>query len=168
LILLDTDIASAFAKANAFEALVDWLSSRHEVCISPKIYEELQVPLTFGYDFPNSIFARLKVLNLTAQEQEDYRALLGQFPSIGKGEVEAIVVCKYRRGWFSSLDRQALRVAESQGLPTLPLGTILLGFLEQGVYSKAELRALIEKINYMDNRQIDFDDLELPNESEKR
>lgn len=168
MIILDTDIASAFAKANAFESLAQLLSARHEVCISPKIFEELQVPLSFGYTFPNSIFARVEVLNLSAKEQEDYRTLLGQFPHIGKGEVEAIVVCKHRRGWFSSLDRQALRAAESQGLPTLPFGTILLEFLEQRVYSKDELRVLVEKINRVDNRQIDFEELGLPNGSGKR
>jgi len=92
---------------------VDLLSRRHEVCITPRIYEELQVPLAFGYDFPNQIFARVKVLNLSAEEQKDYRLLSGKFPNVGKGEVEAMVVCKHRQGWFSSLDRQALQVAAS-------------------------------------------------------
>lgn len=161
MIILDTDITSAFAKASVLDALVDLLSAHHDVCITPKLYEELQVPLASGYDFPKKIFARVKVLDLSAEEQEDYRALLGQFPSVGKGELEAIVVCKRRQGIFSSLDRQALRVAASQGLPTLPLGAILLEFLERQVYSKTELRTLVAEINRVDNRHIDFDALGL-------
>lgn len=164
MIILDTDIASAFAKASAFDSLVDLLGQHHEVCITPKLYEELRVPLSFGYDFPSKIFARVKVLDLTAEEQKDYRALLGQFPAVGKGELEAIVVCTRRQGIFSSLDRQALRVAASQGVPTLPLGAIVLEFFERRVYSKAELRALVEEINRKDNRQIDFDALGLPDD----
>lgn len=162
MIVLDTDIASAFAKVDAIDRLVDLLGTRHEVCITPRLYEELQVPLGFGYDFPRKIFARVKVLNLSAQEQEDYRALVGQFLTVGKGELEAMVVCQHRRGIFSSLDRQALRIAAGQGLPTLPLGAILREFLERRLYSKAELRTLVEAINRTDNRQIDFDALRLP------
>jgi predicted nucleic acid-binding protein len=96
------------------------------------------------------------------EEQEGYRALLGQFPNVGKGELEAIVVCKHRKGIFSSLDRQALRVATTQGVTILPLGAILLEFYERRVYSRSELRAVVEKINRVDNRQIDFDALGLP------
>lgn len=164
MIILDTDIASAFAKASSFEALVDLLGSRHEVCITPKIYEELQVPLAFGYDFPQRIFARVKVLDLSAEEQNDYRAMLGKFPIVGRGELEAIVVCQHRGGIFSSLDSQALRVAAEQGLTLLPLGAILLEFLERRLYSKAELRAMVERINQADNRQIDFEALGLPDD----
>ena len=152
MIILDTDIASAFAKVSALDALANLLSTRHEICITPKLYEELQVPLAFGYDFPKKIFARVKVLDLSAEEQKEYRSLLGQFPTVGKGELEAIVVCKRRQGIFSSLDRQALRVAASQGIPTLPLGAILLEFFERRVYSKAELQALVAEINRADNR----------------
>lgn len=162
MIILDTDIASAFAKAGTLDALVDLLSARHEICITPKLYEELQVPLIFGYDFPERIFACVKVLDLTQEEQRDYRAWLGQFPTVGKGELEAIIVCKHRQGIFSSLDRQALRIASREGVPTLPLGAMLLEFLERRIYTKAELRNLIEGINRADNRQIDFDSLDLP------
>ncbi|MCS6935962.1 MAG: hypothetical protein RMJ96_00065 [Candidatus Bipolaricaulota bacterium] len=68
---------------------------------------EIAIQLCFGYDFPKRIFARVRVLDLSPQEQQDYRVLLGQFPTIGRGELEAIVVCKHRSGVFSSLDRQA-------------------------------------------------------------
>lgn len=64
MIILDTDIASACAKASAFDDLANLLSQRHEVCITPKLYEELQVPLSFSYDFPKKIFGRVKVLDL--------------------------------------------------------------------------------------------------------
>lgn len=128
MIILDTDIASAFAKVSVFKALIDLLSQRHEVCITPKLYEELQAPLSFGYDFPKRVFACVKVLSLSVEEQEDYRALLGRFPTVGKGELEAIVVCRRRQGIFSSLDRQALRVAARQGVSILPLGAILHEF----------------------------------------
>lgn len=162
MIILDTDIASTFAKADALDALIDLLSARHEVYITPRIYEELQIPLAFGYGFPKEILTHVKVLDLSTDEQRDYRGLLKQCPTVGRGELEAIVVCKRRGGIFSSLDRQALRVAASQGVSTLPLGAILHEFVGRRVYSKAELRVLIEKINRVDNRHIDFDALGLP------
>jgi hypothetical protein len=54
-----------------------------------------------------------------------------------------------------------LRAAVTQGVPILPLGAILQEYLDQGRYSKSELRALVAKINRVDNRPIDLDALKL-------
>jgi len=158
---LDTDLASAFAKVNAITLLVELLHEGYEIYITPRIYEELQVPLSYGYDFPKIIFEHVPVLNLKKGEQEEYRSLIREFPRVGRGELEAIAVCKHRRGIFASLDRKALDIAKANGVPVLVLGAILLEFLKRGLYSKEELEVLIREINEKDNRDIRMEDLRL-------
>ena len=55
MILLDTDIASAFAKAGYVNILVDVFM--HKIAISKEVFDELMVPVYYGYHFPyNSSF----------------------------------------------------------------------------------------------------------------
>jgi hypothetical protein len=57
-VILDADIVSAFAKIECLELLLDLLS-KHPVFITPRIFEELSVPLDYGYTFPLKIFSLL-------------------------------------------------------------------------------------------------------------
>ncbi len=55
MLILDTDIASAFAKAGHFDALIKLLG---KVGITPMVYDELQTHLTHGYAYPDEIFSK--------------------------------------------------------------------------------------------------------------
>jgi hypothetical protein len=57
LLILDTDIASAFAKAGHFDVLIKLFG---KVGITPMVYEELQIPLMHGYTYPDEIFNNAK------------------------------------------------------------------------------------------------------------
>jgi len=62
LLILDTDIASAFAKAGHFEVLVQLFG---KVGITPMVYEELQTPLMHGYAFPDEIFNKAELVTVS-------------------------------------------------------------------------------------------------------
>jgi hypothetical protein len=53
LLILDTDIASAFSKSGHFDVLIKLFGS---VGITPCVYEELLTPLEHGYEYPKEIF----------------------------------------------------------------------------------------------------------------
>jgi len=50
-IIIDADMASAFAKIKRLE-LLKGLFSKHRIVITPEIYEELTTSLEYGYTFP--------------------------------------------------------------------------------------------------------------------
>ncbi len=111
-ILFDTDILSAFAKTDVLP-LLKKLFSKHDVYITPEIYEELVVPLDYGYLFPLNIFEEFEILTPCEEEVEIYRKFLRADRRIGKGELEAISICINRKYYFSSMDEAAVSFAET-------------------------------------------------------
>lgn len=66
MIILDTDIASAFAKAGHFEEIIKLFGS---VGITPSVYEELIIPLEYGYEYPKEVFEKAKLVTILEEEQ---------------------------------------------------------------------------------------------------
>jgi predicted nucleic acid-binding protein len=152
-IILDTDVASVFAKITRLE-LIKRLFSKHRVVITPEIYGELATSLDYGYTFPLDIFRYFEVLYPSEEENEEYQRLLIEKRRLGKGELEAISVCKHRGYVFSSIDSAALRFAEENGVETIWLYSILRSLWESGLQSKGEVRAIITEIEKKDNTVI--------------
>ena len=152
-IILDTDMASAFAKIKRLE-LLKRLFSKHRIVITPEIYEELTTSLDYGYTFPRDIFRYFEVLYPSEEESEEYQKLLIEKRTLGKGELEAISICRHRRYIFSSIDAAALRFADENGVETLVLHSILRSLQESGLQSKEEVREIITEIEKKDNTMI--------------
>ncbi len=74
-IILDTDIISTFAKIDRLTLLKN-IFSQGLLKITQEIYDELSVPLDFGYDFPEKIYDEIDVISLTDEEQKRYQELL--------------------------------------------------------------------------------------------
>jgi hypothetical protein len=53
MLIIDTDILSMFAKADALDVLM-LLFGREQIGMTPAIADEITVPLQYGYDFPAS------------------------------------------------------------------------------------------------------------------
>ena len=152
-IILDADMASAFAKIKRLE-LLKGLFSKHRIVITPEIYEELTTSLDYGYTFPLDIFRYFEVLHTSEEENEEYQKLLIEKRTLGKGELEAISICKHRGYIFSSIDTTALRFAEENGVETLGLHSILRSLWESGMQSKNEVTETIKEIEKRDNTKI--------------
>ena len=152
-IILDADMASVFAKIKRLE-LLKRLLSKHRIVITPGIYEELTTSLDYGYTFPLDIFRYLEVLYPSEEENEGYQKLLIEKRTLGKGELEAISICRHRGYVFSSMDTAALKFAEENGVETLGLHSILRSLWESGMQSKDEVKEIIMEIEKKDNTSI--------------
>ncbi len=152
-IILDTDVASAFAKIERLGLLLS-LFSKHPIFITPRIFEELSVPLEYGYKFPLEIFSRLDVLYPSEDEIVAYQDMFIRNKAIGKGELEAICICKRRGYVFSSMDSAALKLALSIGVEILDLQSILRALWESGIISKDDVKAIIREMEDKDNTTI--------------
>ncbi|RQW77745.1 MAG: hypothetical protein EHM14_13675 [Methanothrix sp.] len=153
-VIIDTDMASVFAKIERLE-LLKLLFSKYRIVITPRIHDELMVSLQFGYSFPNEIFKHFEVIYPTSEEGKDFQDLMSQMITpLGKGELEAISICKSRGCIFSSLDQIALRFAEDFGIETVGLHSILRAFWKSQLLSKTEVEAVIRDIEVKDNTKI--------------
>ncbi|NOR46611.1 MAG: hypothetical protein GQ533_00980 [Methanosarcinaceae archaeon] len=154
MLILDTDIASAFAKAGHFDALIQLFG---KVGITPMVYEELQTPLMHGYTYPDEIFDKAELVTISGEEQRDYLKLLDQHSKIGKGEIECMVVCRKRGFLFSSFDKKAMTLAKESGVKVMVAGAIFKGFLLKGVATKKEVLKIQQDIETSDNRSLEME-----------
>ena len=152
-VIPDTDVASVFAKIKRLE-LLKRLFSKHRIVITPEIYEELVTSLDYGYTFPLDIFRYFEVLYPSKEENVEYQRLLIEKRRLGKGELEAISICKHRGYVFSSIEGAALKFAEEDGVETIWLHSILRSLREPGLQSKDEVWNIITEIEKKDNTSI--------------
>ena len=154
MLILDTDIASAFAKAGHFEVLVQLFG---KVGITPMVYEELQAPLMHGYAFPDEIFNKAELVTVSGEEQRDYLKLKEEHSKIGKGEIESMVVCRKRGFLFSSFDKKAVSMAKESGVNVITAGAIFHGLLIKGIATKKEVLKILQDIETSDNRLLEME-----------
>ncbi len=154
MLILDTDIASAFAKAGHFDALIKLFG---KAGITPMVYEELQTPLMHGYAYPDEIFNKAELVTISEDEQREYLKLKEEHSKIGKGELESIVVCRKRGFLFSSFDKKAVSVAKESGVSAITAGAIFKGFLLKGVATKKEVLKILQDIETSDNRLLEME-----------
>ena len=154
MLILDTDIARAFAKAGHFDALIQLFG---KVGITPMVYEELQVPLMHGYTYPDEIFNKAELVTISGDEQRDYLKLMDEHSKIGKGEIESMVVCRKRGFLFSSFDKKAIFVAKESGVKVMVTGAIFKGFMLKGVATKEEVLKILQDIETSDNRSFEIE-----------
>ena len=152
-VIVDTDIASAFAKINKLDLLIQLFQGR-EVVITTEIYQELLVPLDYGFTFPLKIFSKFRTIRLEGEEVAAFEQALLESPNLGKGELEAITICQKRGYAFSAIDYQAIRFAESKGITVFPLDVVLRLLWEMKILSKAQVRKLIDNLEEKNGLEI--------------
>jgi len=152
-VIIDTDLASAFAKANRLDLILR-LFQKKEPVITPEIYKELLTPLSYGYSFPRLIFQKIKVIYPTDKEATEFQEMLLTYSKLGRGELEAIVLCKNRGYAYAAIDRRALNFAQSMNVVIFPLDVILRLLWMENVITKAEARELIVLLEEKDKLKI--------------
>lgn len=73
-VLLDADILSLFAKVDAMPLLCEILKC-DKLPITSGVFNEIMVPLTYGYEFPNRIIAVSKTILMRSEETHDFEML---------------------------------------------------------------------------------------------
>lgn len=111
MVIFDTDILSMFAKIDAIDLLKQLFGEK--AVITPKIRDEISIPLEYGYNFPLKVISAIKTIPLSRQALEEYLRLQKNF-SLGKGELEAIAYCKTEKCIFATNDIKAREFAKSE------------------------------------------------------
>ncbi len=70
MIILDTDFASVLAKAEIIGLIKRLFSGKHDIIITPKVYEELKVPKEYGYTYPEDIFKNLEKMECAIKTEQ--------------------------------------------------------------------------------------------------
>jgi hypothetical protein len=152
--LLDTDILSIFAKADALPLLCRFFKCER-LPITPGVFSELLIPIEYGYDFPHRILAIADVLTMTAEEIEDYKVLRLR-GKLSAADAELISLCKHRGWLYVAMDRVALRCAEEQGVHTVDLHALLKAMLAAKLLDRQELRDLIDRMEREDHTTLPY------------
>jgi hypothetical protein len=92
--LLDTDILSIFAKADALALLRELLKCA-KLPITTGVFNEIVIPLEYGYDFPLRIMAETDTLAPDEVSTFESLRLEGK---VSAADAEIIAICQ-RRGW---------------------------------------------------------------------
>jgi hypothetical protein len=152
-VLLDTDLASAFAKVEQLELLTR-LFAGFDLGITFEVYKELFVPLEHGHRFPEAIFSVCETIYPRPEEMATLQQRLVEMPTLGRGELETIIICQ-ARGWFyAAIDRQALAYARRLGVTTFALRVILRLLWTQHIISQENVRTLIQELQNKDKLTI--------------
>ena len=154
MLILDTDIASAFAKSGHFDVMMKLFGN---VGITPTVYEELLTPLEHGYEYPKEIFEKVELVTISGEEQREYLKFKKKLPKIGKGEIESIIICLKRGYLFSSFDKKALLVARDIGVDVVTAGVIFKGLIVKGVATKEGVLKIVGDIEISDNRVLEVE-----------
>lgn len=155
LLILDTDAASVLAKGELVDETLKAFSEV-DIVITPKVEDELETPLDYGYRFPNRILKEKEIgtINIYREEKELYRNWSDQI-MIGKGELESIAVAKNRGGTFFTMDKTAAKVAEKKDVDIIAFNTLMKKMLDEDVLKRKEAEKAVKRIEKKDNREID-------------
>ena len=152
-VVIDTDILSMFGKVGGIGMLMDFLGSGRAV-MTPSIRDEISIPLQYGYTFPNSVLSQIPVIPLSGHAWEEHERLRTIGASLGKGELEAVAICKTEGMFFATNDVVARKFAQNQGVQVISLQAVLRGMWQSGLRSKAEVRELLERIRRVDYLEV--------------
>ena len=148
MIVFDTDILSMFAKIDAINVLKCLFDGN--VVMTPKIRDEISVPMEYGYTFPLKVISTIKAVPLSNQALEEYERFRGNL-RLGKGELESIAYCKTKGCIFATNDIKARRFAKREGVTVISLQAILEALWKKNIKSKEEVRQMLERIKEADN-----------------
>jgi predicted nucleic acid-binding protein len=152
-IIFDTDIVSMFAKAKSLNILFDLLSES-KLSITPKIKDELSIPLEYGYSYPEDIFKKFDLVVPDKDDFTEYERLKVLYPYLGKGELEALAIAKTKKCILAVNDRKAFEVACKEGITPINVHTILKTLLKKKISNKEEMSILINRLEESDNTVI--------------
>lgn len=143
----DTDILSAFTKANAIKYLKELCK---ELNISPSVYEELMRAKHAGYSFVDEILRNTEIILLSEDEFEDFRNLLETRKDLHEGECQLIVLCKSRKSILLTNDRFVKKYCRKNNIDFLDLEDLLRALKLRKILKHDELKKLIEDIEKKD------------------
>lgn len=147
-IVYDTDVLSAFAKIDGV-SLFSLLFPKSKIAISNGVYEELMFIKQAGYDFADTIMELAEIIPMDAIELKQYHSFLVS-TQLGKGELQCISICIFRKYPFITNDKKAKRFAEQNDIIVWDVPDILRAFWKTGIKTKDEVRQIMQALEEKD------------------
>jgi rRNA-processing protein FCF1 len=136
-----------FAKIDEIETLIRLFDGK--IAITPKIRDEISVPLEYGYLFPQKVISEIKTLPLDKEVLGEYEKFQKDF-TLGRGELEAIAYCRKKGYMFASNDIKAREFAQRHGVFVISLQAILKSLWKNKIKTKEEVRDILKRIEKAD------------------
>lgn len=154
MIVFDTDILSTFAKIDKLDLLFI-LFKGNKLVYTPSVKADLQKAKTKGYNFVDKIFnERFNVIKLSKKELNYKKQIEREKRNLGSGELEALVLCKLRKGVLITNDATAQKAAYELVIECLNLSDILYAFIKERILLKSDVEKLIAEIENKDKVKI--------------
>ena len=154
--LLDTDILSLFAKTDAL-ALLRQLLGLDRLPITTGVFNEIVVPLEYGYEFPHRIIAEATTVLMSPDEVATFEALRLE-GAISAADAEIVAICQHRAWIYVTMDRVAAHYAEQFGVRAVDLHALLKAMLASGLLDEEQLRSLVKQMEQADRTSFPFKD----------
>lgn len=149
MILVDTDVLSAFAKIGATE-LLRALFDADTLYLTPSVWQE--VAQSHGYAYLNNLVEELnqgKLALIVLSDAEEQ--LAQQLPlTLGAGERESLAVAKMRGGVLLSNEKRVLHYASQMSVECYRIPALLRALWQKQIVSKSEVEQLISDIEAAD------------------
>jgi len=152
-VILDTDILSIFAKIDELK-LLGQLFGKDNLAITPKIMDEISVPLDYGYSFPTKVISYIGVMPLDEDSLSVFQKFFSIRRDLGKGELEAVALCKIKGYRFATNDILAREFAQEKGITVFSLQSILKSLWKGKLKSKNVVREIIQRMKKADNLEM--------------
>jgi len=152
-VILDTDILSIFAKIDELK-LLGQLFGKDNLAITPKIMDEISVPLDYGYSFPTKVISYIGVMPLDEDSLSVFQKIFSIRRDLGKGELEAVALCKIKGYRFATNDILAREFAQEEGITVFSLQSILKSHWKGKLKNKNVVREIIQRMKKADNLEI--------------
>jgi len=147
----DADVLSMFGKAGGLKFLK---RAFPDISIPPEVYRELLRARDIGYDFVDAIIKEVKVLNLTENEFQEFEIALKNERYLQSGELQAVVICKNRKGVLLSNDKKAGNYCNSKGIIYFDVKGILRAIYLKNIADEDDIKEIIRAIEERDNTRI--------------
>lgn len=151
IIVSDSDILSIFGKAEAVQHLKRLFE---EVYIPPAVYEELRRAKEIGFDFVDELIENISILTLTEEEYSEFVRLIEDEKYLHSGELQGIMLCKYRNGVLLTNDKKAQKFCKKNNIVYFDVRGVLRAFYKKEILKKEEIKFLVKKIEEKDNTRI--------------
>ncbi|MFP3910427.1 MAG: hypothetical protein ACLFVX_11295 [Archaeoglobaceae archaeon] len=151
IVVSDSDILSMLGKAGAVQHLKRLFE---EIYIPPAVYEELRRAKEIGFDFVDELIENISILSLTEEEYSEFVRLIEDEKYLHSGELQGIMLCKYRNGVLLTNDKKAQEFCKRNNVIYFDIKGVLRTFYRKKILKKEEIKILIKKIEEKDNTRI--------------
>ena len=150
MILIDTNIISTFGKIGRINLLFT-LFQVDNLEISKNVFEEVKRAEELKYSYAKEILElvnKKKIKVVSIKNKSDMSTIP---PNFGDGERDSLALAKKYKAVFITNERRVINFCQRERIDVIDLNMILRALWKEEIYTKKEVKKLIEEIEKKDN-----------------